>query len=147
MGFKLVRSKKDVRPEDCDELVVWLKDGGNREGEKDADGAEKCIIKTRFLSTGETNDLTSKTEARKNKSKNENVDEELERAVRIASKAVVSIDPLPVDDAGTEYRDITPEVINGLPDWVLLKISQHLNTLRGQQKEQEKNLDGSSDSA
>ncbi len=145
MGLKLIYEKKDVRPEDCDKLVIWLKDGGNREGREGDEGVEKCVIQTRFLSTGETSMARSKTEARE-KGK-PGVDKQLDLAVRLASKAVVSIEPNPVDPDGNEVSEITPEVIRGLPDWVLFKISEHMNKVRKDQSEQEKNSDGSSDSA
>ena len=146
MPLKLIYSKADVRPEDCDELVLYLKDGGNRECKVSDEGAERLVIRTRFLATGELEKLPDKirkaAKAKKDGAVAQSLDEsdaDIARTIELVADAVVSITPNPIGKDGKEATEINSDVIRGLPDWLLAKIAEFMQSQRNVQKEQEGN--------
>jgi len=55
------------------------------------------------------------------------------------AKILVRIEPAPVNEAGQPQERVTLDVVRGLPAWLIMRLTQHMDLVKQGQAEKEKN--------
>ena len=154
-----------TRPEDLSEFSVWIHKDAAREADppKDLEGmaqsddpptdeeieAEKkrqeTIEEIRFfirpMSGYEIENAANKTGLTKGKGRGDGkpIKTDGTSSLTHIAKSVVKIEPSPIGTDGQPKDKVTLDVIRGLPGWILMRITEHLDLTKKDQVEKEKN--------
>lgn len=147
MGLRLMDPMMDPRPEDLEEFSIFIHSGSSREAEPEEEDAEEIKIYTRALSgyelekVGNKEGLGNRAQRRANGPGQPKADISNDGTVSLETlaKVVVRMDPMPELPDGTIVEKITLDIIRGLPDWAIMRITEHIKWVRRKSEEREKN--------
>lgn len=130
-----------VRPEDLAEFSVWIhRDTAKEADPQDAD-AEEIKFSIRPMSGYEIENAGNKTGLTKGRGRGDGQEVRTDGTSSLThiAKVVVKIEPAPIGGDGQPKEKVTLDVIRGLPAWILMRITEHLDITKKDQTDQEKN--------